>query len=849
MDRLQSMTSPPPLAALEAGAEPLPGYCLVEPLGKGGFGEVWKCEVSGGLFKAIKFVRDSGTGGFRSAAAQELEALQWIKGIRHPFLLSIERIEVSEGTLILVMELADQNLFNLHQLYVQKNERGIPRPLLLSLLREVAEVLDVMNIQHGLQHLDIKPHNVFLVGAHAKVGDFGLVAGLTTGGAATQGGLTPLYAAPERLVGTWSRSTDQYSLAIVYQQMLTGTTPFRPSSPRQLTQAHLAGPDLSALTTADRVILARALDRDPESRFPTCTALIEALIGGERLPSPSAWLVPGSASESGLFRRPTGTSGVKPAPGPRTSTPGEGPRTTPLEFLPGYHLVECLDQTALRDLWKVRDPEGHERLARWLLQPIDPPLSLIASLEQLRHPSLIPTEIVVSPTRRLVLLEEMPDETLRDQLDACRAEGLSGIPQESLIRWLYPIAEALDWLHSEAGTSHLGLSMDSILLEQGEVRLSEAGLIPLIWMPLKKPAAALNPRYAAPETMTPGGGEPASDQYSLALIYAEAITGIPPRSGQHHRRGQTRFDLDLLHAPERAVLSRALDEDPAARYASCLDFLDALLAASQDSGGSTGFPSVLPLSALLGRTGPSDESLPPWSELVEALLAEATGGESLQQSQDNYRILPGGAWESRYPVHLLPGTLPLKLEGFRHQWGGRKMPSPSADTHIIHLIVTMPRTSIFQWTPPEGGIEVVVKLLPRDLAESSNREAEITLRAVGGNLPEAEKLLAKQGTRLIQSLRTYINPAPEQRTEPRWPFDHPLRVWVAKDSGRWEPRPAQGIDLSRTGLRLTLSAPLEHDRIYLEFPGWAPVANRALLGCVRRRIEGKRGFEYGVSFG
>src|SRR5436189_24254 len=132
----------------ERQAEPIPGYRLLEPLGRGAFGEVWKCEAPGGLYKAIKFVYGNlkGRGQDSAQAEQELRAIQRIKSIRHPFLLAMDRVESVDGELIIVTELADKSLHELLEERQLADQPGIERDQLLALLREAAEVLDLMNL-------------------------------------------------------------------------------------------------------------------------------------------------------------------------------------------------------------------------------------------------------------------------------------------------------------------------------------------------------------------------------------------------------------------------------------------------------------------------------------------------------------------------------------------------------------------------------------------------------------------------------------------------------------------------------------------------------------------------------
>jgi hypothetical protein len=265
----------------EANSEPIPGYRLIEPLGSGGFGEVWKCEVPGGLCKAIKFVYGNANSLDNDSirAEQEFKALQQIKEVRHPFVCSVERIDFVEGELVIVMELAERTLNDLYQECQSSGLVGIPGDDLLRYMRDAAEALDFMNEKHNLQHLDVKPRNLFLVGDRVKVADFGLVKHLERqSSSGLLGGVTPLYAPPETYLGKISPHSDQYSLGIVYQELLTGHRPFQAKNVRQMAQMHLQSePDLRSLPEAERPIVARVLAKDPTQRYSNCMAFVAAL--------------------------------------------------------------------------------------------------------------------------------------------------------------------------------------------------------------------------------------------------------------------------------------------------------------------------------------------------------------------------------------------------------------------------------------------------------------------------------------------------------------------------------------------------------------------------------------------
>jgi serine/threonine protein kinase len=275
---LPSVT-PAPRVKVEGNVAPEigSGYRLLRRINRGSFGEVWRAEAPGGVEVAVKIIYGSVA---ETQAQRELQALELIKRLRHPFLVPIHAFWQLEDRLIVAMELADGSLRDAMDERRRVGEPGLPLEQLLLYVREAGEALDYIHDKRVL-HRDIKPENILVLAGHAKVADFDLARVVEQSGrlsAASHCG-TPAYTAPEVFwrgkVGTGS---DLYSLAVTYAELRLHRPLFQTKSWFQLMHDHLQRlPELSPLLDPEQKVLRKALAKDPADRYGTCREFVQAL--------------------------------------------------------------------------------------------------------------------------------------------------------------------------------------------------------------------------------------------------------------------------------------------------------------------------------------------------------------------------------------------------------------------------------------------------------------------------------------------------------------------------------------------------------------------------------------------
>jgi TolB-like protein/Tfp pilus assembly protein PilF len=262
-------------------------YRLLEKLGEGGMGVVWKAvDVSLGREVALKLLPDSLAADAQKLARLESEA-KTIAALNHPHIVTLYSIEEADGRRFLTMELVSGR--TLAELIPPD---GLPFEEILRIAVPVAEAVSAAH-RRGIVHRDLKPRNIMVdAEGRVKVLDFGLaqsppplaeedVSDRTTrtfAGQALSGTLA--YMAPEQLQAEpTDPRTDVFALGVVLYEMATGRRPFEAKSAAELITAILRDAPVppTRLRTGlpgriDRLI-ARCLEKDPRYRLQSAVDL------------------------------------------------------------------------------------------------------------------------------------------------------------------------------------------------------------------------------------------------------------------------------------------------------------------------------------------------------------------------------------------------------------------------------------------------------------------------------------------------------------------------------------------------------------------------------------------------
>ncbi|NUR65612.1 MAG: protein kinase [Streptomyces sp.] len=181
-------------------------------------------------------------------------------------------------------------------------------------LKITADVLAALEISHemGLVHRDIKPGNVMMTKRGVvKVMDFGIARAMQSGVTSmTQTGMvvgTPQYLSPEQALGRGvDARSDLYSVGIMLFQLVTGRLPFEADSPLAIAYAHVQEEPVApssinrALPPAVDALIARALKKNPNERFPSAEAMRdECLRVAASFQAAPPSIVPGAQTASG----------------------------------------------------------------------------------------------------------------------------------------------------------------------------------------------------------------------------------------------------------------------------------------------------------------------------------------------------------------------------------------------------------------------------------------------------------------------------------------------------------------------------------------------------------------------
>jgi serine/threonine protein kinase/Tfp pilus assembly protein PilF len=222
-----------------------------------------------------------------------LQEIKTVASLTHPHIVPVHDSGENDGVLFYVMPHVEGE--TLREKITR--EKTIPPADVVRMTRQLAAALDFAH-RHGVVHRDMKPENIILFEGEPLILDFGIAKAISAAGgdSLTRTGIaigTPAYLSPEQASGETNLDgkSDQYSLACVVYEMLSGGPPFVASTPQGVIAKRFSSspPRLPATVKASSAlsdVLLRALSLDPADRYATVSAFAAAL--AEAVPAEGA---------------------------------------------------------------------------------------------------------------------------------------------------------------------------------------------------------------------------------------------------------------------------------------------------------------------------------------------------------------------------------------------------------------------------------------------------------------------------------------------------------------------------------------------------------------------------------
>jgi serine/threonine-protein kinase len=256
------------------------GYRIDSRIGRGGMGVVYRAHhLSLERRAALKVIAPdlAESSGFRERFSREARVAA---ALTHPNIVTVYDAGEVDGTLYLAMQYIEGS--DLARMLATDGHLKPYRAI--DVCRQIGDALDAAH-ERGLIHRDVKPANVLIEGRNAYLTDFGLTKRLGGTQVTMAGDVvgTIHYVAPEQIEGREvTARSDIYALGCVLYHCLTGRMPYERDTDVAVIYAHLSEPPPRPSRTRPELpdgfdeVIARALDKNPERRYQTCSELMTA---------------------------------------------------------------------------------------------------------------------------------------------------------------------------------------------------------------------------------------------------------------------------------------------------------------------------------------------------------------------------------------------------------------------------------------------------------------------------------------------------------------------------------------------------------------------------------------------